>query len=127
MGYAVLTTETRRASGAIGAARLVAFHATDSKLALPATDPTQPIMGVSQPEVDVLDGQRVDIHKLGEVPVIYGGNVRMGRPLTTDALSRAVEAAPGAGVVHYTFGVAQVPGVLGDTGSALLCPGLVKG
>lgn len=72
-------------------------------------------------------GDAVDVYKSGTVDVEYGGNVTRGDPLTSDAVGRAVTAAPAAGANVRIIGFAEVSGVLGDIGEVDLRISVLQG
>lgn len=72
-------------------------------------------------------GERLDVVKVGIADVEYGGTVARGKPLTSDANGRAVEAAPAAGANVRIIGFAEVSAVAGDIGPVLLAPGVLQG
>lgn len=125
MIHAPLLSLPRKAGGAIKGARFVTRSAAGTVVT--ATDPTKSIAGVSVFDVDPASGQRLDVVKMGAVPVTYGGPVAEGDPLTTDGEGRAIKAAPGSGVVHFIGGFAAEDGVLGDLGSIVLSPATIRG
>lgn len=114
-----------RAGAAIGPRTYVKFGATDQDV-VPAAAAGDKIIGVSL-ELPADVGEPIDI-ALGGIPEVkFGGNVTRGDILTSDANGAAVTAAPGAGVVNRTGGVAMCSGVAGDIGATLFVPGQIKG
>lgn len=111
------------AGGAIAKYRIVKHGATDGA-ALQAAAPTDALMGVCT-ELD--SGGGADVIKAGVADVEYGGNVTRGDPLTSDASGKAVTAAPAAGTNARIVGYAEVSGVSGDIGSALIAIGVMQG
>ncbi|AHD01188.1 DUF2190 family protein [Leisingera methylohalidivorans] len=70
-------------------------------------------------------GGMCDVHRAGLVPVILGGPVSTGDPLTSDADAAAVLAAGTASTTVRIVGFADEPGIAGDTIMAFLAPGLL--
>lgn len=107
----------RQSPGFLAAAAVAAFtavkHGATDGTCVPATAPTDLIIGVS-------DGLAKDINEMVDVPsagyadVLCGAAVTRGQKLTCDATSRAVPCAPGSGVNHQSFGTALQSGVVGD-------------
>ena len=98
------------AEGAIATRRLVKHGSADGKVAQASTN-TDTLLGVST-DIPAEAGGRVDVIREGIVPVLYGGSITRGQPLTADAQGRAVAASSGQQVV----GFAEVSGVEGDIG-----------
>lgn len=98
---------------AVVAALIAVKHGAADGTCVPATAPTDLIIGVS-------DGLPKDINEMVDVPsagyaeVLCGAAVTRGQKLTCDATSRAVPCAPGVGVNHQSFGTALQSGVAGD-------------
>lgn len=92
--------------------------------AVAATD--KPI-GVTNRVNPTAIGDRFDVIRVGIAEVVYGGPVTRGDPLTSDALSRAVLAAPAAGTNAFIVGQAEVSGVLGDVGKVLVNFSVMRG
>lgn len=114
------------ATAAIAKRRFVIFGAADGT-GVPAAGSAAYIRGVSS-ELDTAIGERASVLMTGNVADIeYGGNVTRGDPLTSDALGRAVLAAPAAGANAFIGGYAEVSGVLGDIGSVDVLPGRIQG
>jgi len=113
------------AEAALAKSRIVCFGATDGsvKQAAAATDA---MIGVTEGFAYVA-GDRADIVRTGLADVEYGGVITRGQPLTSDALGRAVAAAPAAGVNNRIIGYAEVSGVAGDIGSVLLGAEMIQG
>jgi hypothetical protein len=99
------------AGGAISARSFVKFSADSVVVA--ATGPTDDIIGISA-ELDVAQGERVDVYRAGSAELKLGGNVTRGAPLTAGAAGVGVTAAPAAGVRNRHGAFAEVSGVSGD-------------
>lgn len=119
-----LIIKARKAGAPIGAAHFVAAGAQEGT-AVQASDPAKPILGVSHFQLNAPTGGTVDVVRLGIAPVVYGGNVRAGYPLTSDAQGRAVEADLAVAGV-FVGGTAEVSGVAGDIGAVLVNPHFLK-
>jgi len=125
MEYSKLTLALT-ALTAIGAA-LIVTRSSDTEVALAGAGETGFLAGVSDKGGDVAIGERADIHALGVVPVIYGGNVAIGDPLTSDASGKAIVAAPAAGVHAGIVGFAAMAGEADDMGAVQLSPSILTG
>jgi hypothetical protein len=114
------------AGGAISARRIVKMGAADGAVVV-ATDGSAPLIGI-QSELDVASGERASVAMVGNIEeVVYGGNVARGDELTADAQGRAVKATPAAGANAYCIGFAEVSGVSGDIGTAIISPFMKQG
>jgi hypothetical protein len=113
------------AETALAKFRIVCFGATDGsvKQAAAATDL---IIGVTEGFAYAV-GDRVDIVRSGPAEIEYGGAVTRGQPLTSDAVGRAIAAAPAAGNNVRIIGYAEVSGVLGDIGSVYVGAEMIQG
>lgn len=105
--------------------RIAKPGANDGEVAQAAAA-TDYLMGVYE-SLPVAAGERCDIVKAGIADVEYGGTVTRGKPITSDANGKAVEAAPAAGSNVRIIGFAEVSAVSGDIGPALIAPGLMQG
>jgi len=105
--------------------RIAKFGADDDK-AIQASAVTDALIGVFA-ELDIAEGERVDVIMSGIAEVEYGGNVDRGDWLTADADGKAVAAAPATGVNNSVIGRAGESGVDGDIGSVILAPGQIQG
>lgn len=113
------------AGAAIAAYRIVKFGAADGTV-VQAAAAADLSVGVSA-ELDVAQGERVDVVRVGHPLVEYGGNVTRGQKLTSDAQGRAIAAAPAAGANVQIVGIAEVNAVLGDIMPMLLAPSVMQG
>ncbi|AQZ95557.1 DUF2190 domain-containing protein [Halopseudomonas phragmitis] len=111
------------AIGAIGAYLIAAHGATDGA-AVQADDGATMMLGVTT-DIPTADGGTADVVRNGLASVTYGGNVTRGNPLTADANGRAVAVALPAAADTFIVGFAEVSGVEGDIGSALVAPGFI--
>ena len=114
-----------KAEAAIAKRRIVKFGASDAQI-LPGAASADLLIGVSA-EIDAAIGEPCDVYLSGIPEVEYGGNVTRGDFLTSDAVGRAVTAAPAAGVNARIIGMAIVSGVIGDVGAVHLSPGRIQG
>jgi hypothetical protein len=113
-------------AGAPIAANLIVKPGADDASVVLATGSADALMGTND-ELGRAIGETADIVKAGLAPVVYGGPITRGDPLTSDAAGRAVTAAPAAGVNARIIGFAEVSGVLGDVGLYLFAPGRIQG
>lgn len=118
-------TKNFTAEAAVTKRRIVKFGASDTAV-LQGAASTDAIFGVST-EIDAAAGETCDVRMTGLADVEYGGNVTRGDPITSDAIGRAVAAAPGAGVNARIVGFAMLSGVAGDIGNITLSPGRIQG
>lgn len=110
---------------AAAAYRIAKPGANDGEVAQAAAA-TDALMGVYE-SLPVAAGERCDVVKSGIADVEFGGVVTRGQPITSDAVGRAVAAAPAAGSNVRIIGFAEVSAVLGDIGPVLIAPGLMQG
>lgn len=113
------------AETALAKFRIVCFGATDGSVKQAAAS-TDLIIGVTEGFAYAV-GDRVDIVRSGPAEIEYGGAVTRGQPLTSDAVGRAVAAAPAAGNNVRIIGYAEVSGVLGDIGSVYVGAEMIQG
>lgn len=100
-----------QAAAAILGMRLVALN--DGGQAVTAASSAARIIGVSD-AVGASAGEMVDTHMLGELPVVAGGALKPGDPITADAQGRAVKASPVAGTVIRIAGFATTEATAAD-------------
>lgn len=113
-----LTKSVIAVTARIPARTLVKFGATDGS-GVPAVDAAAFIYGVAH-DVDTEIGERCSVHSVGNIAdVIYGATVARGDPLTADATGRAIKATVAG---QYCVGFAEVSGVVGDIGAAIVTP-----
>ena len=113
------------AGATIAPRRFVKFSAANTVIQGAAA--TDKLVAVSDSLGAAAAGDRCEAYVGGVVEVEYGAAVALGDLLTSDAVGRAIPAAPGAGVNNRHMGIAQVAGVLGDIGEFLFAPGSVQG
>lgn len=105
---------------------LVKFAGPDDDTVIPAAAATDAVIGVSG-ELAAALGDRVDVHLTDLAEVTYGGAVTRGDLVVSDAVGRAVTAAPAAGANVRLAGTAMASGVLGDIGVVLIARGSLQG
>lgn len=113
------------AGAAIAARRLLKFSADG--IVIQATAATDDLIGVSDSLGATAQGDRCDTYVGGVVEIDVGGNIGRGKPVTSDANGKAVQAAPAAGVNNRIIGFAQATYVAGDIGEFLVAPGSLQG
>ncbi|MET3436335.1 hypothetical protein [Sphingomonas sp. 1185] len=118
-------TKNYRAGAAIAAYLILKYGADDQTL-VPAAGPTDDLIATNV-ELPVTQGERFDAAFGGLPEVRYGGPIGRGRPITSDAQGRAVEAAPAAGVRVRIIGFSLASGVLGDVLAYRPAPGFMTG
>jgi hypothetical protein len=108
------------------AAYLIIKHGTVDNSAALATSSADALIGANEALGKDL-GEVVDYPTAGTGEVVLGAAVTRGDPLTADATSRAVTAAPGAGVNARIIGFALQSGVAGDVVDYQIAPGRIQG
>lgn len=94
--------------------RIVKFTADRTVgLAAAATDD---MIGVTADVGAEAVGYTVHVYRSGPVEIEVGGNIARGKEVTSDAVGRAVQAAPAAGTTCRIIGIAERSYVLGDRG-----------
>lgn len=114
------------AETAIPASHIVKHGSADGKAAL-ATALGDPIMGVSDTQIDVAIGGRVDVIKGGIAPVKLGGTVSRGDPVSSNTFGLGVKAMPEAASNARIVGFAEVSGVSGDIIDVAISLGQIQG
>lgn len=117
--------KSRVADAAFTGCQFTAYGTQDGH-AIPASDPTKPLMGVSD-TLAVSPGQMVDVQMTQIGEVVAGGTIAYGDRLMTDANGRAVKAAKQTGATIYTAGYAQSGAVAGDIFPFLITLGAIDG
>lgn len=110
------------AGAAIAAFKIVKWSDADSKV-VAAAAATDKLIGVNE-SLDVAEGERIDVCRIGIAAVLYGGTVTRGDKLTADSQGRAVRSTNNGDQV---IGTAEVSGVVGDIGSVLIVPATMGG
>lgn len=114
---------TKRAAAAI-AARRILIHAATANQVQQAAGGSALLVGVST-DIASDSGEPVDVIRSGLAPVLYGGTVTQGAPLTADSQGRAVAVTLPVAEDTYILGFAEVAGVSGDIGSIFIAPSLL--
>lgn len=122
MNITGLTTAFR--AGAAILARRILTDGTADGVAIQAADGSARLLGVST-DIDSDSGEVVDAVRSGLAPVLYGGTITRGDPLTADSTGRAVAATLPVAADTYIIGFAEVSGVVGDIGSVQIAPALL--
>lgn len=116
-------TKTYTAGAALSGKRIVKFSADgEVSQAAAATDLLAGVadgFGAEGTDTSYSTGDRVDVHRAGLVEVRYGGTIARGKPVTSDANGKAVEATVAG---SKAIGIAEVSGVAGDIGTILIAP-----
>lgn len=107
------------AESAIEKYRIVKFGTADNLIGK-ASAASDAIVGISIGNFDIEIGEGCDVMRSNISPVVYGGNITRGQPLTSDADGKAIVASGGQRII----GFAEESGVLNDIGSVLICPGI---
>jgi hypothetical protein len=116
------------ADAAISNNRLVKFGTGDRNVAVSAAATDFTIGVVNEMSAGIALGERVDVVRMGIAWVECGAAVPRGSPITSDAVGRAVVAAPGAGVNNRIIGFADESGTAaGDVIRFMIEPGLIQG
>ena len=84
-----------------------------------ATAATDKLLGVST-RVSTNATEHTDVVRSGLAVVTYGGTIKRGDPLTSDAQGRAVKASSG----NIISGFAEEDGETDEVGSVFLMPGI---
>lgn len=108
--------------------RLIKWGTGDRNVTV-ATSATDFAMGVlNEMPAGVAAGERLDVVRAGIGWVECGAAVPRGSPITSDAVGRAVVAAPAAGVNNRIIGFADESGTAaGDVIRFAIEPGLIQG
>lgn len=113
------------AAAAIAPFRIVKFSAAET--VIQATAATDSLMGVSN-EVGAASGERQDVVLAELAYVEASAAIALGAPITSDAVGRAVTAAPAAGVNNRIIGYAwDAAAATGDIIRVLLAAGSIQG
>lgn len=105
---------------------LIIKHGTADNTAALATAATDKLIGVNE-ALNKDAGEMVDYPTAGTGQVRLGGNVTRGDPITADAASKGVTAAPAAGANVRIIGFALQSGVLNDVIDYQIAPSLMQG
>lgn len=118
-------TKNFRAGAAIAPYLILKFGGDDQTL-VPATGPGDDLIATNV-ELAANAGERFDAAIGGLPEVRYGGPIGRGKPITSDAAGRAVEAVPAAGVRVRIIGFSLAAGVLNDVLAYRPAPGFMTG
>jgi len=118
--------KTLLASGDIREARIV-VQTGDELGEQAGADLVRLPFGISDPAAPVTDGHPVDVVLTQITPLMYGGAVSHGDPVTSDAQGRGVRAEPGSGQAVYCVGYAVRGGGEGTVGSVRIAPFIFTG
>lgn len=119
-------SKTRIAVAAISAYTIVKPSGVNDGEVVPAAAATDKILGVAQ-NLDVAQGQYVDVILDDSANVMLGGTVAEGDPITSDANAKGVKAVPAAGANNRILGYALASGVAGDIIPVYLAQGFMQG
>lgn len=111
---------------AVIASFLIIKHGNADNSAALATAPTDLLLGTND-SLEKAVGELVDYPTAGTGQVKLGGIVTRGQPITADAASKGVAAAPAAGVNNRIIGFALQSGVADDVIDYDIAPGYVQG
>ncbi|OYZ76083.1 MAG: hypothetical protein B7X88_22365 [Polaromonas sp. 17-63-33] len=104
---------------------IIKHGAVDNSAALAAA-PTDLLLGTNDALPKEI-GEQVDYPTAGTGQVKLGGIVTRGQPITADAASKGVAAAPAAGANNRIIGFALQSGVADDVIDYHIAPGYVQG
>ena len=119
-----ILTKSFIAGADIPRATVVKHGDSDGKVTK-ATAATDALLGVTA-ELDVKQGEPVDVHVMGIVEVQYGGTVESGGVLTVNNAGQAVSIGENPASKTRILGVAMTAGAAGEIGAVLLSPGFIK-
>ena len=105
---------------------LIIKHGTADNTCALATASSDALVGTSD-SLAKEAGELVEFPTAGVGEVLLGAAVSRGQPLTADATSRAIVAAPAAGTNARIIGFAMASGVLGDVIDYQISPGYMQG
>jgi len=116
------------ADAAISNNRLVKFGTGDRNVAVAAAATDSIIGVVNEMPAGIATGERVDVVRVGIAWVEAGAAITRGALITSDAVGRAVTAAPAAGANNRIIGVADESATAaGDVIRFVIEPGSVQG
>ncbi|MBN8486379.1 MAG: DUF2190 domain-containing protein [Burkholderiales bacterium] len=105
---------------------LIVKPGTADRAVVPATAATDLLVGTSDETATALGGD-VDV-AVGDIAYVkLGGTVARGQPITANASSLGVVAAPATGTNNRIIGFAEVSGVSGDVITYRVAPGVIQG
>lgn len=100
-----------KSGGAVATAFTIAKHGADDDHAIVATAATDGLLGIFQETASAAEAE-MSIMLSGISPVVYGGVVTRGDPLTSNATGQAIVATVGQNIIGY----ATISGVANDIG-----------
>lgn len=106
-----------KCTAVIGTAFTIAKPGADDNTYSLAAGATDALLGIFQ-HITTVVGEAVRLMLSGISPIVYGGVITRGDPLTSDANGKAVKAVAGQNIIGY----ATVSGVLNDVGYCLISP-----
>jgi hypothetical protein len=116
-----LKTKNYVAGADIPARTIVKFSADG--VVVPAAAADDAMIGISA-ELDVVNGERVDVHLVGITEVVFGGAVARGGAITSDANGNAIAADAHPTGAQRIVGFALVAAAQGDVASVLIVQGV---
>jgi hypothetical protein len=119
-----LVIKSFRANALVSGMRFAAASATNKEV-VTATAATDKIMGVAD-TFDVETGEMADVILSGPAPVIAGGDVEFGDPVTAGPDGRAVKAVPVAGSIVRYGGFALQDAAENDRFDVNIAPGILN-
>jgi hypothetical protein len=117
IGWTTGTEKSLECTAAIATNYTIAKHGADDDHASLATAATDNLIGIFQHITTTADDM-VKIMLSGISPVVYGGAVTRGDPLTSNATGQAIVATAGQSIIGY----ATISGVLNDIGYCEIIP-----
>ncbi len=106
-----------KCTAAISTAYVIAKPGGDDDTFSVASTSTDALIGIFQHTTSAA-GEAVRIMLTGISPIVYGGQITRGEPLTADSAGKAVKATIGQSIIGY----ATVSGVANDIGYCLISP-----
>lgn len=106
-----------KCTAAIGTAYTIAKPGADDDTFSLAAGATDALLGIFQ-HTTTTAGDAVRIMLSGISPIVYGGAITRGDPLTSDASGKGVKAVAGQNIIGY----ASISGVLNDIGYCIISP-----
>lgn len=97
--------------------RAIVRYGSDGAAAV-ADAPTDFLLGVST-DIETQVGENVDVVRSGVTPVMYGGPIGAGEPITVGPGGVAMPTTAGTPIIGY----AEVSGAAGDIGSVFILRG----
>lgn len=117
IGQTTGTVKTVKCTASVTAAFTIAKPGADDDTYSLSSAATDALLGIFQHTTSAANAA-VELMISGVSPVVYGGAVTRGDPLTSDGSGKAVKATLGQSVIGY----ATVSGVLNDIGFCIISP-----